>query len=284
MLASSHLIASETFSRYIQTIVTGATVPHISQSQIAAYQCRIPPLNDQDRICEVLDAIDDLIENNRRRIELMEQIAQDIYREWFVRFRYPGHDGTFVDSSLGLIPHGWDVVSIGKVLELRYGKALKASDRRGGRVAVVGSSGVIGWHAEEFVPGPVIVVGRKGNVGNVIRIPGPCWPIDTTFYVSTELPLNYVAEQLKQASFINSHAAVPGLSRDQANSLPFLLPPANVMAAFSEISAALGFQGETLHQQTDLLAQTRDFLLPGLVTGRIDVSDLNLDALMESVG
>lgn len=109
-----HLIASEGFSRYIQSIVTGATVPHISQSTIAAFRFRLPPLDYQDRLCQVLDAIEDLIENNRRRIELLEQMAHAIYREWFVRFRYPGHEDTaVVDSPLGPIPEDWEVQPLG---------------------------------------------------------------------------------------------------------------------------------------------------------------------------
>ena len=209
-------------------------------------------------------------------------MAQGIYLEWFVRFRYPGHeDAHLIGSPLGPIPEGWHVTTIGSVLELRYGKALKAAARRGGQVAVVGSSEVVGWHDEELTPGPAIVVGRKGNVGNVVWVPGPCWPIDTTYYVATALPLRYVAEQLRRAEFINSHAAVPGLSRAQAYSLPFLLPPPLLMAAFTEHSESFGCQVNLLRHQNDCLGGIRDLLLPRLVTGQIDVSNLNL--LVDSV-
>ena len=105
-----HLVGSRRFSDYIKPIVTGVNVPHISPDQIKAFSFRLPPLPTQDAICCVLDAIDDLIENNRRRIALLERMARTIYREWFVRFRYPGHeDATFVDSPLGPIPEGWEI-------------------------------------------------------------------------------------------------------------------------------------------------------------------------------
>jgi type I restriction enzyme S subunit len=256
----------------------------ITRKQLAAARLRIPGLSKQRRIAATLALFDDLIKNNRRRIELLEQMAQAIYREWFVRFRYPGHeDATLVDSPLGPIPGGWEVTTVGKVLELRYGKALKAADRHGGRVAVVGSSDVVGWHDQQLVPGPAIVIGRKGNFGNVTWVPGPCWPIDTTYFVSTELPLRYVAEQLKRTEFINTHAAVPGLSRELAYSLPFLLPPSGIMSAFTETAATIGLGAQALSQQIGRLASLRDLLLPKLVTGQIDVSELDLDTVVESV-
>lgn len=232
----------------------------------------------------IFDVLDGLIAKDRRRIELLEQMAKATYSEWFVRFRYPGYeDLPFVDSPLGPIPQGWKVRKIGDVLDLRYGKALKAADRQGGHVAVVGSSGVVGWHNSELVAGPAVVIGRKGNVGSVTWVRGPCWPIDTTYYVTTDLPIRYVHEQLCRAQFINTHAAVPGLSRDQAYSLPFLLPTAALMDDFSKIWEALGREAEALNGQASKLASIRDLLLPKLVTGQIDISGLDLDAVMESM-
>jgi type I restriction enzyme S subunit len=279
-----YLLLADTTRSQVRATATGSTVRHTAPGRIRAVRVKVPSLSVQRNIGEILGAMDDLIENNRLRIELLEQMAQAIYLEWFVRFRYPGHeDANFVDSPLGPIPEGWEATTIGAVAELRYGKALKAANRRGGSVAVVGSSAVVGWHDESLVAGPAIVVGRKGNVGNVIWVPGPCWPIDTAYYVSTDLPLQYVRDQLTTAEFINTHAAVPGLSRDQAYSLPFLLPPTALMAAYSEVSDTLGGSVESLRQQLNQLASIRDLLLPKLVTGEIDVSPLDLDAVVESV-
>ena len=107
-----HVLASRAFTDYIKPIVTGVTVPHISPDQIKSFGFQLPPISQQDAICGVLDAIDDLIENNRRRIALLERLAQAIYREWFVHFRYPGHENDeLVDSPLGPIPAGWQVRS-----------------------------------------------------------------------------------------------------------------------------------------------------------------------------
>jgi type I restriction enzyme, S subunit len=216
-----------------QKTLHGATVDRIPVGDMPSWPLLLPPLAVQRAILRILGSIDRLIENNRRRMEVLEEMARAIYREWFVRFRFRGHENVeLIDSTLGPIPDGWEVKTVGDVVELKYGKALKADARSGGGVAVVGSSGIVGWHDQELVPGPAIVVGRKGNVGSVVWIDGPCWPIDTTYFVVTDLPLRFVAEQLRRTEFLNTHAAVPGLGREQAYSKPFLRPPQDVLDAF----------------------------------------------------
>jgi type I restriction enzyme S subunit len=85
-------------------------------------------------------------------VSVLEEIASEIYGEWFTHFRFPGHEtATFVESSLGPIPDKWRAVTLGDVVELKYGKALKADARKGGNVAVVGTSGVVGWHDQPLV-------------------------------------------------------------------------------------------------------------------------------------
>lgn len=260
---------------------SGAATPIINKTVFSSINVRVPDQFTQSKIGEVLGSIDDLIESNRRRVELLEQMARTIYREWFVYFRYPGHeDVPLVDSALGPIPQGWEASSIGTVLQLKYGKALKANDRAGGTVAVVGSSGVVGWHDTALVPGPSLVVGRKGNVGSIVWIDGPSWPIDTTYFVETSLPLRFVAEQLRRTEFINSHAAVPGLSREMAYNKEFLLPTPEVMAEYEATATTLSLESRLLTQKTERLGTIRDMLLPKLVTGQIDVSELDLDALV----
>src|SRR5438046_4266282 len=144
----------------------------------------LPPLPTQRHIASILSAYDDLIENNTRRIKILEEMAQMIYREWFVNFRFPGHENVrMVDSELGPIPEGWDATTVGNVLTLEYGKALKEPDRHGGPIPVYGSSGVVGHHSERLTSGPGIIVGRKGNVGSVFLCQSDFWVIDPAYYV-----------------------------------------------------------------------------------------------------
>ncbi len=259
-----------------------AGVPHINLATLRQFRLKMPSLGVQYASAAVLRTLDDLIENNLRRIALLEETAQAIYREWFVHFRYPGHEeDELVDSPLGPIPAGWRAARLGDVIELHYGKALKASARKGGPVAVVGSSGVVGWHDQSLVSGPVVVVGRKGNVGSATWIQGESWPIDTTYYVTTDLPLRFAYRMLGEIEFIDSHAAVPGLSRDQAYSIEVLHPSLQLAGLFDETALELNAMSSVLKGQATVLSMVRDALLPKLVTGAIDVSKLDLDPLVE---
>lgn len=276
-----YAMLSDTSRSQIRATATGATVRHTAPERIYRVKLGVPDLPTQRVIGDVLGSIDDLIANNRQRVEVLDEMARAIYREWFVRFRYPSHeDVPLVDSALGPIPEGWDGATVGDALRLNYGKALKAAARRGGSVAVVSSAGVVGWHDEALIEGPAIVVGRKGNVGSVHWVDGPCWPIDTAYFVETDLPLRFVAEQLVRTEFANSHAAVPGLSREGAYTRPFVIPPPSLVQAFQETVDPLGKQASALSQQNVALADLRDLLLPKLVTGHIDVSTLDLEPLM----
>lgn len=229
----------------------------------------------QRSIASILSAYDDLIENNTRRIAILEEMARRIYEEWFVHFRFPGHEQVkMVESELGLIPEGWSLRKLGEVVELAYGKALKAEDRKLGHFPVYGSSGVVGSHEHSLVDGPGIIVGRKGNVGSVHWCDTPFYPIDTVYFVRTSIPLHYVFFNLKRQHFINNDAAVPGLNRNQAYSLPFLVPSENILSRFVEHCFSIFKQVRVLTAKNSNLRTTRDLLLPKLISGELDVSNL----------
>ncbi len=230
----------------------------------------------QQKITSVLSAYDDLIENNLRRIQILEEMAQLIYQEWFINFRFPGHEKVkFVDSELGKIPEEWEVKKLVDVIELAYGKGLKASERKGGSVPVFGSGGILGYHNQSLVKGPGIIVGRKGNVGSVFWSDQDFFPIDTVFYVKTTICLHYVYYYLRQMNFINSDAAVPGLNRNQAYLMPFLIPSEELLDVFQKRIYSNFKLVKVLKPKCEILRTSRDILLPKLISGELDVSDLD---------
>jgi len=249
----------------------------------------LPPLPTQRRIAGILSAYDELIENNQRRIRILEDMARSLYREWFVHFRYPGHDSPrpqageglgvragFVDSPLGQIPQGWEVKKLSDVLELNYGKALKKEDRRNGEYPVFGSSGVVGTHDTALVKGPGIIVGRKGNVGSVFWCDDNFYVIDTAYFVTSTLPLRFLFYVLPTLNFINSDAAVPGLSRNQAYTLELLVPPADLLAKFCELANTFEQDVAILQHQISNLRRTRDLLLPRLLSGQVQLDEVGM--------
>jgi type I restriction enzyme S subunit len=272
-----YVIGSKAFENYIAPMTTGVNVPHISPRQICSYEFEMPSLPNQRKIAVILAAYDDLIENNSRRIELLEEMAQRIYREWFVDFRYPGHEGVpLVDSELGPIPRGWSVARVGDVMEFVYGKALKADGRRGGEVAVFGSGGQVGRHDEALDAGPGVIVGRKGNVGSVYWSDGPFFAIDTTFWIRSNLSLSYCYFAIRDMEFIDSHAAVPGLSREQAYGLAIVVPRPGPLARFDDSFGPMWTLRSRLVASANALRAIRDLLLPRLISGEIDVESLDI--------
>jgi type I restriction enzyme S subunit len=256
---------------------TGTTVLGIKQSELRQVEIPLPPLPIQRKIAAILSTYDDLIENNARRIAILEEMAQAIYREWFVRFRFPGHEQVaMVDSELGPIPEGWKVKRLGDVIELAYGKGLRKKDRVPGPYPVYGSSGVIDSHSKPLVEGPGIIVGRKGNVGSVFWSDDDFYPIDTVFYVVTDVNPRYVYYNLQYQNFLSTDTAVPGLSRSQACLLPFLLPDRSILQEFGVHIAALFDQIGNLSLRNENLRHTRDLLLPRLISGQLDVVDLDI--------
>lgn len=251
-----------------------AGVPHINLETLREFRVPLPPLDEQRRIAGILSAYDDLIENCERRVKVLDEMARSLYREWFVDFRYPGHqDVPLVDSALGKVPRGWRVQRLGDVLELNYGKALKAEDRNGGTIPVYASSGVVGWHDKSLANGPGVIVGRKGNVGSVFWSDLNFFVIDTAYFVASALPLRFWYFDLPGKNFINGDAAVPGLSRNQAYALQTLVPEARLLDRF--VSLAEGFMqpASILRRQVDNLRATRDLLLPRLLSGQLSLAE-----------
>lgn len=295
----------------------GAAQQNLSQASIREFSLRVPDICTQRRIAAILTAIDDLIENNRRRVEVLEEMARAIYREWFVHFRYPGHeDVPLVDSPLGPIPDGWGVREFGEVL----GVLESGSRPKGGVGALadgvpsIGAENVDGlgrYHfskekyvSREFFNGmsqgrvesdDVLLykdgayIGRTAYVGrgyphqecaineHVFRIRG-----------NSELPQGLLyftlssSEVQERVRGLNSNAAQPGLSQRKIREMPVVIAPADVADHFEVAAQPMLSEALDLANVMRQLAALRDLLLPKLVTGQIDVSHLDLDAITEA--
>jgi type I restriction enzyme, S subunit len=233
---------------------------------LTAFELPVPKLDVQRRVVAVISAYDDLIENNQRRMALLEQTAQHLYREWFVVLRFPGHEHTRLIDGL---PDGWERVPLGERVTLNYGKALKADERVNGPFRVYGSSGVIGRHDKALVKGPGIILGRKGNVGSVFWSSRDFYAIDTVYFIDADSTNLYLFYALKLMNFINTDVAVPGLNRDLAYSRPLIVPSKAVLRQFVEAVSPMQEQLDKLEEMNTKLANARDLLLPRLMNGEI---------------
>lgn len=270
----------------IKPYVTGAAQPKLSQANMRLIKISLPPLPIQRRIAGILSAYDDLIENSQRRIKILEEMARRLYREWFVHFRFPGHEGcTFVESPLGEIPEGWEVGTLADMVVLQRGFDLPKSSRKGGVVPIIAATGVTGFHDEAKVRAPGVVTGRSGTIGEVMYIQEDFWPLNTALWAkqfpnSEPLVAYYLLSSLDLKQF-NSGAAVPTLNRNDIHGISVVIPPIKIQRRFQKVAGEMNSQRRTLALTADNLRRTRDLLLPRLLSGQIDVEALPESALQE---
>jgi type I restriction enzyme S subunit len=300
--------------------LSGATVDRIPVGDMPSWPLCLPPLDHQRTILEIVGSIDDLIENNRRRVEVLEEMARSIYREWFVKFRYPGHEGVpLVDSALGALPERWSRIGTGElisqqVLEIGDGyRAKNAEMVEGGALPFVRVGNVRDGYLdlanadclpESYVerlktkvsrPGDTVLC-MKGTVGRMARITSRSRPMAYSPQVSfwrsldeSRLPASYLHDWLRSDDFALQCSAVKG-STDMADyvnlgdqrRMAFLLPATEVASRFAEEVSPLHELSDDLQSQIEAIASLRDLLLPKLVTGQIDVTGLDLDVLVST--
>ncbi|EGR0774560.1 restriction endonuclease subunit S [Vibrio cholerae] len=270
---------------------SGSVVSHIRVPDCSKFELNLPPLNIQKEIADVLKKLDRKISVNQQTNQTLEEVAQAIFKSWFVDFdpvkakmngeQPEGMDAAtaslfpekLVESELGLIPEGWEPKQLKDILELAYGKALKKTDRVEGDVPVYGSGGLTGYHNQSLVEGPGIIVGRKGTVGSVYWEPKSFYPIDTVFYVKPKAgySLNYCYLILQNLGLenMNTDAAVPGLNRNNAYRLEVVTPSQDVLKKFESLMHSFQSKVDSNNAENSSLETLRDTLLPKLLSGEI---------------
>ena len=278
-----YIIGSQSFTDYIKPIVTGVNVPHISAAQIKAFRFRLPPVEVQNKISGILSAYDDLIENNIRRIKTLEEIAQNLYREWFIKLRFPGYEKVkMVESELGVIPEGWKVQLVSDIL-----KRLKAGTKYTqdnvlpiGNVPVVDQSRdeVLGYHNSKpdhsaSAEKPIIIFGDHTCKMQLMVEPFSVGPNVIPFTSIDDIPLQflyYAINSLVETKEYKRHWNDLVLKK-------ILIPNGEVMEAFSKISISFFQSSDNLNKKNTNLRRTRDLLLPKLISGELDVENLDID-------
>jgi type I restriction enzyme, S subunit len=266
----------------LRLMAGGAATPIINKSSFSDIEINVPTLPIQRRIAGILSAYGDLIENSQRRIKILEEMARRLYREWFVYFRFPGHEGCrFVESPLGDIPEGWEVKLVEEIVKRipvgkKYDQKTVASN---GAVPVFdqGKTGIIGFHDDE--PGviasetaPVIVFANHTCYQRLIHIP----------FSAIQNVLPFVPSPVLSRNIYWLHWATNGLVvfNDYKGHWPefaakdLIVPPAAFCQRFGEFAAPLSQQILKLERQIHNLRRTRDLLLPRLLSGQIVVEAL----------
>jgi len=281
------LIGSPGFTDYIRPIVTGVNVPHISGRQICDFSFPLPSLPTQRKISSILSAYDDLIENNLRRIKILEEMAQALYREWFVKFRFPGHEKVrMVDSPLGKIPGGWVVTEFRNLFEIRYGKTLpKTKILEVGPYPVYGAGDVIGYYDKAICQEKCALVTSRGNgSGTVWRTRDPAFVTNNSLIILPKKEFKhwdyaFIELLLRHSNVMEAKtgSAQPQVTIENLNYVKAIVPERASVEEFRTIVTPISEQVDLYLKKNTTLRQTRDLLLPRLISGELDVSDLEIN-------
>jgi type I restriction enzyme S subunit len=284
----------------------GTRTPIVNKSVFSQVRIPLPGLPAQRSIARILSAYDDLIDNCERRIRVLDEMARALFREWFVLFRYPGHEKTpLVDSPLGLIPNGWDALALDGLVELDTGKRPKGgSVGADGGVPSVGAENVngVGRHdfsAEKFVPRAFFQAMRRGVVrdrdvalykdgAHIGRstyfrggFPHAEFAVNEHVFLlrprGGRLGANRLYLWLQQPETVttlrsrNANAAQPGLNRETVGSLGITVPPEPLACQFEELVDPYFALIVEFAKRARNLGKARDLLLPRLLSGQLSV-------------
>lgn len=263
---------------YIKLFGTGATFPEISGKTMGKIKVEIfKSLDVQHRIASILSTYDTLIENNTKRIRLLEKMAENIYKEWFVRFRFPGHENVEMENGL---PKGWKRGSLSDVCEFKRGKNITSSEMQEGNVPVI-SAGLepSGYHSCSNVRGVNVTMSSSGaNAGYIAIHYSDIWAADCSYIEeSTTGNIYYVYELLNNIrAVINNFqrgAAQPHVYPKDVNRIKMILPSKELMLKANGRLEIMHKEIYNLQKQNSLLARQRDLLLPRLMSGKLEVKE-----------
>jgi type I restriction enzyme S subunit len=297
--------------QHIKGRAVGSAVPGINLGILKDLPVVLPPLLIQHKVAAILSAYDDFIENNNRRIKLLEEMAQRIYREWFVDFRYPGHEGVpLVDSEFGPIPQRWEVTRVGDHARLIRGRSYRGVDvaddgglpfvtlkcvSRDGGFRVDGLKRYVGEFksvhrvfAGDIVIAVTDMTQERRIVARAARVP----PLGAEFgvismdlvkVVPVDLPADYLYAMLRFSSFpesVKAHANganVLHLNPDRITDFRLPFPMPELARHYSRLVSPMSTLSDSLVVANACLRTARDILLPRLISGDIDVDGLNVE-------
>jgi len=264
---------------------SSTTMPAITFGIAADLPIPKVSLSTQRKIASILSSYDDLIQNNTRRIAILEEMAQAIHREWFLNFRFPGHENVkLVDSPLGQIPEGWEVVKMKDVSDIKWGdtKTTKKSYVEEGYDAysAAGKDGMLDHF--DFDRDGVVLSAIGANCGRTWFASGKWSCIKNTirFWSTSDRATTaflFYATYGKEF-WPKRGAAQPFISQTDAKNKMICVPTVELAGRFHEYVDRLLRQIDSLDRKNENLRSTRDLLLPKLISGKLDVEDLDIDA------
>lgn len=223
------------------------------------------------RIVEIISNYDDLIENNRKQIKLLEEAAQRLYKEWFVDLRFPGHENTKIVDG---VPEGWSRGLLKELISVNYGKDHKKAPDDG-NIPVYGSGGLMRKCNKSLFSGEAVLIPRKGSLNNIMYVDETFWTVDTMFYATMKQPHTAVFVYFFVKAFdmysMNIGAAVPSMTTKILDAMDVVIPDKETLEKFDKLTKTYFNKIKTLQGQNERLKTARDLLLAKLMSGEVEV-------------
>lgn len=263
---------------WVENHAVGATMPNLNTGILSNLPLIIPTFEEQGRIASILSAYDNLIENNNKRIRLLEQMAENLYKEWFVRFRFPGHENAEFENGL---PKGWIIDRYSNVVNISAGgdkpKVYSEVPTLECNVPIysngIDKDGLYGYTDKAKINKPCITISARGTVGFVCLRRKPFVPI---VRLLTVVPKNGISEYYLYFSSKYNDLEGNGTSQQQLtvpmlNKRKIMIPENRILLMFHEKMKLLFNQIDLLRNQSSILSRQRDLLLPRLMSGKLEV-------------
>ncbi|MFN9808338.1 MAG: restriction endonuclease subunit S [Deltaproteobacteria bacterium] len=280
----------------------GTRTPIVNKSVFSALRIPVPPLAEQRRIAGILSAYDDLIENCERRIRVLDEMARALYREWFVLFRYPGHEKTpLVDSTLGRIPKGWEVRPVSESFEILGGGTPSRKepdywtdgtvewfspthltsagtmfmDTSGERITERG----LAESSAKLFPAMSVMMTSRATIGAIAINTTPACTNQgfITCIPNERMPLlslfHWLRSNVPLFERMASGATFKEISRGVFRTIDVLLPASTLIQRFENVARPMADESLSLQRSLGNLRKTRDLLLPRLLSGELSVDD-----------
>ncbi|MCI8387192.1 MAG: restriction endonuclease subunit S [Clostridiales bacterium] len=254
----------------LNTYNEGTTIPSLRTETLNRLEFDIPSLDDQRKVLSYLEPLDDKIELNNAINNNLEQQAATLYKAWFEDFIPFG----------GICPSEWNKGNLSDIADITSGKrppmksAIKTDTAM---IPLVGAASVMGFTSEANHNDKILVTGRVGTHGIIQRFNSSCWTSDNTLVITSNF-YEYTYQILQRIDYhsMNRGSTQPLITQGDMNKVPILLPSSKVLTEFESLVGQLMLQYEANCMENNKLAELRDSLLPKLMSGELDVSDLDL--------
>ncbi|MGP3561107.1 restriction endonuclease subunit S [Geobacillus sp. BK01] len=269
-----YLVTNKSFRENAERLMVGTSGrQRVDKQQFEDQIISIPDLETQKRISSILGSIDRKIELNVEMNKTLEEMAMTLYKHWFVDFG-PFQDGEFVESESGVIPNNWKIGQVKDLAKVSSGKRPKIKDI--GEYPIFGGGGPMGVTNEYLYNEPIFITGRVGTIGKVFRVSKPCWPSDNSLVL---IPLkayyySFLYAVLKNIDFslITGGSTQPLITQTSLKSIKVIIPPEETIEQYNKqvlTYYSLIDKNDNINKQ---LSEIRDYLLPRLLSGEIDLS------------